>query len=160
MNIINSQLNRVTIIMNKKTALVYGGAAVLIVVFGVRTLARTIEGFEDYEGALTLVTGLALILEFSLLMMYAYSIYIQPDSLGSTSANQVLSSNTDHQPAVDKLDNINSNLNDFTDQMEEVKNHLAIHNAQIEKLNENLGDIFNEQLDNKIKEQLSKLLRK
>lgn len=139
--------------MNKKTALVYGGAAVLIVVFGVRTLARTIEGFEDYEGALTIVTGLALLLEFSLLMMYAYSIYIQPDASGATSASQVVSGNTDLQPAIDKLDNINSNLNDFTDQMADVKDHL-------DKLNENLGDIFDEQLDNKIKEQLSKLLRK
>lgn len=146
--------------MNKKTALVYGGAAVLIVVFGVRTLARTIEGFEDYEGALTVVTGLALLLEFSLLMMYAYSIYIQPDASGSTSVNQAVSDNSDLQPAIDKLDNINSNLNDFTDQIADVKNHLSIHNEQIEKLNENLGDIVDEQLDNKIKEQLSKLLRK
>ena len=146
--------------MNKKTALVYGGAAILIVVFGVRTLARTIEGFEDYEGTLTVFTGLALLLEFSLLMMYAHSIYIQPDAPGTTSANQVISGNTDLQPAIDKLDNINSNLNDFTDQMEEVKNHLASHNTQIENLNDKLGDIFNEQLDNKIKEQLSKLLRK
>ena len=146
--------------MNKRTAFVYGGAAFLIVVFGFRTLARTIEGWEFLENFLTPVTIFALLLEFSLLVMYAHGIYIQPDS--PTGAPSVGGGNAaaDITPALDKLESINTTLNDFTDQMAEIKDHLANHNEQIENLNTKLEDLVDDQLDEKVKTILSSMIRK
>ena len=147
--------------MNKRTALVYGGAAFLIVVFGFRTLARTIEGWEFLEDLLTPVTIFALLLEFSLLAMYAYGIYVQPDSPdGYAGAGGGGGASADITPALDKLENINTTLNDFTDQMAEIKEHLANHNEQIENLNEKLEDLVDEQLNEKVKSILSSMIRK
>lgn len=60
-----------------RTALVYGGAAILVVVVGVRTILATMDleiPNVDIELLMTAVTGGALALEFSLLLLYAMTV--------------------------------------------------------------------------------------
>jgi hypothetical protein len=61
--------------INKRTAMVYAGAAFLIVVVGVRTLAQTMDEGLNWIGYITIA---ALALEFCLLLLYAHTIYRQP----------------------------------------------------------------------------------
>ena len=144
--------------MNKRTALVYGGAAFLILVFGVKTLARTVDALEFLESILTPLTVLALLGEFLLLLWYAKGIYDQPETNTVPLASGD-GGGADLGPALGKLDEINNTMNDFTDQMAEIKDHLAEHNEQIVSLNDNLGKIVDDQLDEKIKSTLSSIFR-
>tara|TARA_B100000315_G_C14287104_1_gene455728 strand:+ start:36 stop:476 length:441 start_codon:yes stop_codon:yes gene_type:complete len=146
--------------MNKRTAYVYFGAAFLIVVFGFRTLARTTESLKFLEDLLTPVTVLALLLEFALLVYYAYGIFITPESgdvpLGKTSK----SSGSDLGSAFGKLDEIDTSIGNFTDQMAGIKDNLETHNEQIKNLNSKLEDLVDDQLDEKVKSILSSMIRK
>lgn len=146
--------------MNKRTAYVYFGAAFLIIVFGFRTLARTTESLKFLEDFLTPVTILALLLEFVLLVYYAYGIFITPDSgdvpLGKTSK----ASGSDLGLAFGKLDEINTSIGNFTDQMSDIKDSLVSHNDQIINLNSKLEDLVDDQLDEKVKSILSSMIRK
>ena len=143
--------------MNKRTAFVYFGAAFLIIVFGFRTLARTIDGWESLESLLTPITVVALLLEFSLLVYYAYGIYTQPESGEITIGD---ASQSDLGQAMSKIEDLNSVFSDYTDQMKEINNHLGAHNDQIVNLNSKLEDLVDEQLDEKVRSILSSMIRK
>ncbi|MBL51266.1 MAG: hypothetical protein CMG57_04850 [Candidatus Marinimicrobia bacterium] len=68
--------------MNARTAMVYGGAAFLLVIVGFRSIIATLD--PDHIGVMTYLSIGALILEFFLLLLYAQSIYnLGPDSGGS-----------------------------------------------------------------------------
>ena len=146
--------------MNKRTAYVYFGAAFLIIVFGFRTLARTTESLKFLEDLLTPITVIALLLEFTLLVYYAYGIYIIPESDGGLSAPKNSLSASDSGSSIDKLDDINSSLVSFTEQMSDIKDNLEAHNDQIKNLNSKLEDIVDDQLDEKVKSILSSMIRK
>ena len=64
--------------INAMTALVYGGAALLLVIVGFRSILATLG---DHVGVMTYLSIAALGLEFVLLILYAKAIYnLGPDS--------------------------------------------------------------------------------
>ena len=78
--------------MNARTAMVYGGAAFLLVIVGFRSIVATID--PDHIGVMTYLSIIAILLEFVLLIFYAQSIYNLGaeeegggDSHGKTSKN-------------------------------------------------------------------------
>ena len=72
--------------MNAKTAMVYGGAAVLLVIIGFRSIIATLD--PDQIGVMTYLSIGGLVLEFCLLILYAQSIYsLGPDSGGESHAS-------------------------------------------------------------------------
>ncbi len=67
--------------INAKTAMVYGGAAFLLLIVGFRSIIATIG---DHVGLMTWLSMAAIVLEFFLLLFYAKSIYdLEPESSGS-----------------------------------------------------------------------------
>ncbi len=65
--------------INARTAMVYGGAAFLLMIVGFRSIFATWD--PDHVGIMTYLSISALILEFFLLLLYAQSIYnLGPDS--------------------------------------------------------------------------------
>ena len=72
--------------MNARTAMVYGGAAFLLVVIGFRSIIATLD--PDHIGVMTYLSIGGLVLEFFLLMLYAHSIYnLGPDGGGESNAS-------------------------------------------------------------------------
>ena len=72
--------------INARTALVYGGAAFLLVIVGFRSILATLD--PDHVGIMTYLSIGALVLEFFLLILYAQSIYnLGPDDGGSKVAS-------------------------------------------------------------------------
>ncbi len=145
--------------MNKRTAYVYGGAAFLILIFGFKTLTRTVDSLEFLEPILNPLTFIALLAEFILLVYYANGIYKQSDNISANEVGSLEGNNADFGPAVGKLDQINATMNDFTDQMAEIKEHLSQYNNHINNLNDKLEDIVDDQLDEKVKSVLSDMIR-
>ena len=65
--------------MNARTAMVYGGAAFLLIIVGFRSIIATLD--PDHIGVMTYLSIGAFVLEFFLLILYAQSIYnLGPDS--------------------------------------------------------------------------------
>ena len=72
--------------MNARTAMVYGGAAFLLIIVGFRSVIATLD--PDHIGLMTYLSMGALVLEFFLLLLYAQSIYnLGPDSGGESHAS-------------------------------------------------------------------------
>ena len=72
--------------MNAKTAMVYGGAAFLLIIIGFRSIIATLD--PDHIGVMTYLSIGGLVLEFFLLMLYAHSIYnLGPDGGGESHAS-------------------------------------------------------------------------
>ena len=138
--------------MNKKTAYVYWGAAVLIIVFGFRTLARTSEipGLEKY---LTYLTVAALVGEFVLLSIYALAIYNQSEG-GSVSSGG--GGNIDLSPVKE----VTKALDGYTARLENIETNLNKHNEQVESLNNKIESIVDDQLDEKVKNILADMIGK
>ena len=69
--------------MNARTAMVYGGAAFLLIIVGFRSIIATLD--PDNVGVMTYLSIGALVLEFCLLLLYAQSIYnLGPDGGGES----------------------------------------------------------------------------
>jgi len=58
--------------MNARTAMVYGGAAFLLIIVGFRSVIATLD--PEHIGVMTYLSIGALVLEFCLLLLYAQSI--------------------------------------------------------------------------------------
>ena len=72
--------------MNARTAMVYGGAAFLLIIVGFRSIRATMD--PDQVGVMTYLSIGALVLEFCLLLLYAQSIYnLGPDGGGESHAS-------------------------------------------------------------------------
>ena len=72
--------------INARTAMVYGGAAFLLVIVGFRSILATLD--PDHIGVMTYLSIGALVLEFCLLILYAQSIYnLGPDDGGESHAS-------------------------------------------------------------------------
>lgn len=79
--------------INAMTALVYGGAAFLLVIVGFRSILATLG---DHVGVMTYLSIAALGLEFVLLILYAKAIYnLGPDSGESKVSSEVSVSEMD-----------------------------------------------------------------
>ncbi len=69
--------------MNARTAMVYGGAAFLLMIVGFRSIIATLD--PDHVGVMTYLSIGAIVLEFCLLLLYAQSIYnLGPDGGGES----------------------------------------------------------------------------
>ena len=69
--------------MNARTAMVYGGAAFLLIIVGFRSVLATLD--PEHVGIMTYLSIGALVLEFFLLLLYAQSIYnLGPDGGGES----------------------------------------------------------------------------
>ena len=80
--------------MNARTAMVYGGAAFLLIIVGFRSIIATLD--PDHIGVMTYLSIGGLVLEFFLLMLYAHSIYnLGPDGGGESHASPVSVGNMD-----------------------------------------------------------------
>ena len=72
--------------MNARTAMVYGGAAFLLIIVGFRSIIATLD--PDHIGVMTYLSIGGLVLEFFLLILYAQSIYnLGPDGGGDSHAS-------------------------------------------------------------------------
>jgi len=72
--------------MNARTAMVYGGAAFLLIIVGFRSVIATLD--PDHIGLMTYLSMGALVLEFFLLLLYAQSIYnLGPDGGGEVQSS-------------------------------------------------------------------------
>ena len=72
--------------MNARTAMVYGGAAFLLIIVGFRSIIATLD--PDHIGVMTYLSIGGLVLEFFLLILYAQSIYnLGPDGGGESHAS-------------------------------------------------------------------------
>ena len=72
--------------MNARTAMVYGGAAFLLIIIGFRSIIATLD--PDHIGVMTYLSIGGVVLEFFLLMLYAHSIYnLGPDGGGESHAS-------------------------------------------------------------------------
>ena len=72
--------------MNARTAMVYGGAAFLLMIVGFRSIFATWD--PDHVGIMTYLSISALVLEFFLLLLYAQSIYnLGPDDGGGATSD-------------------------------------------------------------------------
>jgi hypothetical protein len=95
--------------VNRNTAFVYAGAAFLIVVVGIRTLAQTMDDGLNWIGYITIF---ALMLEFSLLILYATTIYKQPDESKTTSISPEINS-----AQIDQVARIGKTHQEFSKQL-------------------------------------------
>ena len=141
--------------MNKRTAYVYAGAAFLILIFGFRTLARTVSWLTWIVPILTPLTVLALILEFSLLLYYAYGVYNQSDSSGASSGGSTAFQASDSSG----LEKISTSVQDYSNKLQNIEGELGEYNNQIKNLNEKIDSLIDAQLDEKVKNILAKILK-
>ena len=80
--------------MNARTAMVYGGAAFLLIIIGFRSIIATLD--PDHIGVMTYLSIGGLVLEFCLLILYAQSIYsLGPEEGGESHASPVSVGNMD-----------------------------------------------------------------
>ena len=138
--------------INARTALVYGGAAFLLVFVGFRSIFATLD--PDSIGLMTYLSIAALILEFFLLIIYAKSIYnLGPESGGGSQANT-----SDAASAVSRMDQ--ESVNALTSAVAGLKDELRDHNNKIENLSDGVNKLVKGSVQKEIHKEISKILNK
>lgn len=130
----NLKLNKMT--FSQKTAIVYGGAAILILVVGLRSILLTTEEM----GTLSYFTIGAIILETILLFVYAQAIYNQSDD---DDQGETLSFNLDMSPLENKISELNikiEELNSSIGTINNFDNELKIDTVEYESISNNLSN--------------------
>jgi hypothetical protein len=122
--------------VNKRTAMVYAGAAFLIVVVGVRTLAQTMDEGLNWIGYITIA---ALAVEFTLLLLYAYTIYQQP-------ADEPASYSHPTTPMLDPRHVVSDEAVKLTKATQELSNQLIHQNMQNIKTIQKMNQDYSQQL--------------
>ena len=139
--------------INARTALVYGGAAFLLVIVGFRSIFATLD--PEHVGLMTYLSIAALILEFVLLIFYAQSIYnLGPDGGGesySTSASAAAG-------AVSTMDK--ESVSALTGAGAGLKDELRDHNKKIEALSDGVNKLVKGSIQKEIHKEISKILNK
>tara|TARA_B100000768_G_C11172467_1_gene329311 strand:+ start:104 stop:577 length:474 start_codon:yes stop_codon:yes gene_type:complete len=125
--------------INAMTALVYGGAAFLLVVVGFRSILATLG---DHIGAMTYLSILALIIEFCLLILYAKAIY----GLGPESSDGP-SSSSSSGASVASMDS--KEISDLTKAV-----------VKVAEMGEGLANLSNGKVRDQIKKEVNDILSK
>jgi|TARA_B100001971_G_scaffold213929_1_gene248910 hypothetical protein len=118
-----------------RTALVYGGAAFLILVVGLRTVFLTTTDGEI--GFITQLTLGAIFLEFGLLVFYAFSIHQFGDSDHSGSVEVELNM-SELETHIQSLNNSIQNLNDSIVKIDNFETEFTLDTIEYEKISNNL----------------------
>ena len=138
--------------INARTALVYGGAAFLLVFVGFRSIFATLD--PDNVGLMTYLSIAALILEFFLLIIYAQSIYnLGPDGGGDSQVNA-----SDAASAVSSMDKDSAHA--LTTAVAGLKDELRDHNKKIETLSDGVNKLVKGSVQKEIHKEISKILNK
>jgi len=137
--------------INARTALVYGGAAFLLVIVGFRSIFATLD--PDHVGLMTYLSIGALILEFCLLILYAQSIYnLGPDDgHGSASGGEAAKavSNMDKDAVASLASAVNG-----------LKAELKGHNERMEALSSGVTRLVKGTVQKEIHNEVSRILTK
>ena len=137
--------------INARTALVYGGAAFLLVIVGFRSIFATLD--PDHIGIMTYLSIGALILEFCLLILYAQSIYnLGPDDgHGSASGGEAAKavSNMDQDAVASLASAVNG-----------LKTELKGHNERMEALSSGVTRLVKGTVQKEIHNEVSRILTK
>ena len=137
--------------INARTALVYGGAAFLLVIVGFRSIFATLD--PDHIGIMTYLSIGALILEFCLLILYAQSIYnLGPDDgHGSASGGEAAKavSNMDKDAVASLASAVNG-----------LKTELKGHNERMEALSSGVTRLVKGTVQKEIHNEVSRILTK
>ena len=141
------------------TPAVYSGAAFLILLVGIRTLLLTTdEGF----GTIGKVTLVAILFEFLLLLLYAWTIYIQTDK-EATITPEI--KNINFKPLKDDINNLEKSMNQISGNLKEIQNEfvrqqddIRVHTKTLENINTNLESLRSDELKKQISEQVKIIL--
>tara|TARA_Y100001934_G_C11661677_1_gene454794 strand:- start:78 stop:482 length:405 start_codon:yes stop_codon:yes gene_type:complete len=124
--------------INARTALVYGGAAFLLVIVGFRSIIATLD--PDHIGVMTYLSVGALVLEFFLLLLYAQSIYnLGPDGGGESHA----------APSTSVVDMDSKELSELTKAV-----------IQVAQMGEGLSNLASGKVQEEIKKEVNEILSK
>ena len=138
--------------INARTAMVYAGAAFLLVIVGFKSIVATIESWSDV-GILTYLSIFALVLEFALLILYAQSIYsLGPSGGGSEKSGSEVAatvSNMDKGAASSLAGAIDS-----------LKDELRGHNDRMEKLSLGVNRMVKGTVQKEIQKEVNRILTK
>ena len=138
--------------INARTAMVYAGAAFLLVIVGFKSIVATIESWSDV-GILTYLSIFALVLEFALLILYAQSIYsLGPSGGGSEKSGSEVAatvSNMDKGAASTLAGAIDS-----------LKDELRGHNDRMEKLSLGVNRMVKGTVQKEIQKEVNRILTK
>lgn len=150
-----------------RQALVYSGAAFLILVTGLRTvLSVAEEGF----GFIELVTIGALAVEFSLLLLYAMTIYQagaetfkitlaeEAEDAARAEAGEDAAPSGDFSVSSGDIPEIAAEINKFTTQASALVNKLNKNAEQSENLNKHLQELADEQIKVRVRDEIQRLL--
>ena len=122
--------------MNARTAMVYGGAAFLLVIVGFRSIVATID--PDHIGVMTYLSIVAILLEFVLLIFYAQSIY----NLGADGGGDSRGETSKNVATMDSKE-----LSELT---------AAV--TKVAEMGEGLSNLANERLRNEVKKEVNEIL--
>ena len=138
--------------INARTALVYGGAAFLLVIVGFRSIFATLD--PEHVGLMTYLSIAALILEFVLLLVYAQSIYnLGPDGGGESQASASAAAG-----AVSKMDK--DSVSALTGAVAGLKDELRDHNKKIETRSDGVNKLVKGSVQKEIHTEISYILNK
>ena len=139
--------------INARTALVYGGAAFLLVIVGFRSIFATLD--PEHVGLMTYLSIAALVLEFVLLLVYAQSIYnLGPD--GDGGGSQVSASAAAGE--ISKMDK--DSVSALTGAVAGLKEELRDHNKKIETLSDGVNKLVKGSVKKEIHKEISNILNK
>jgi len=138
----------------KRTAYVYGGAAILIVVVGLKTVLRT-QGIEGEW--LSYMTLAALTLEFCLLLLYAATIYSDAKDLaGPESPTQSVGGVS--QESVEMIAEIQARISDAVGALRDTEESMKLQAERLDMINNRLEQITEESIRQKVKSEVQRLL--
>lgn len=137
----------------KRTAYVYGGAAILIVVVGLKTVLRT-QGIEGEW--LSYITLAALLLEFFLLILYAATIYGDAKELASP--EPVTASTPVSKEILDDFAGIESKLLEAVGELKDTKESIKLNAERLDMINNRLEEITEDSIRQKVKSEVQRLL--
>ena len=137
--------------INARTALVYGGAAFLLVIVGFRSIFATLD--PDHIGIMTYLSIGALILEFCLLILYAQSIY----NLGSDDGHEGVSGG-EAAKAVSNMDK--DAVASLASAVNGLKTELKGHNERMEALSSGVTRLVKGTVQKEIHNEVSRILTK
>ena len=138
--------------INARTAMVYAGAAFLLVIVGFKSIVATIESWSEV-GILTYLSIFALVLEFALLILYAQSIYsLGPSGGGSEKSGSEVAA------TVSNMDK--GAASSLASAIDGLKDELRGHNDRMEKLSLGVNRMVKGTVQKEIQKEVNRILTK